>query len=148
MCMNFVLGGVCYATGGKCLLGSNGSSAKNSDGECELHGGFDIWITHDNRLLISDMGFPSLEPKQCLALGINQALARRIAVDKSPQLGTTVLTTQRRCFRCARLYWISEHQDYSGSVQVGRAYFCPNCMAEKIDEVTAKRLGTLRYWCG
>ena len=79
LCLNFVLGGNCHATGGKCTLGATGASVKNETLECELHGKYDVWVLQDDKLLVTDLGFPSEEPKQCLALGINQRLAARIA---------------------------------------------------------------------
>ncbi len=148
MCMNFVQGGGCYATGEKCLLGLNGGSANNHDGKCELHGGFDVWVTQDNNLLVTDMGFPSDEPKQCLALGVNEALARRLASDRAQRFGTSVIMSQRRCIKCAKQYWITEHQKSSGLLEIGHANFCPTCLGGKIDEEMEKRLGSQRYWCG
>lgn len=135
-------------TGENCLLGLGGSYAKNYDATCELHGRFDVWVTQNDELLISDMGFPSAEPKQCLALGVNLGLARRVAREKSQQLGTKVITTQRRCFQCASFFWFSEHRASSGLVEIGQGYLCPRCMRERIDETVKKKLGVMRYWCG
>lgn len=146
--MNFVQGGGCDATGGRCLLGFRGSSARNSDRECELHGKFDVWVMQDNNLLISDMGFPSAEPRQSLALGVDQDLAKSVAKDKSRQLRTNVITSQRRCFQCAKLFWISEHYDSSNLASIERGYLCPLCIRHKISNFTAKKLGLLSYWCG
>jgi len=146
--MNFVQGGGCYATGGRCLLGAVGSSAKNSEGGCELHGRFDVWIAQTDDLLISDMGFPPDEPKQCLALGVNRVLASWIASQKSQELRTRVLTTERKCFRCGGVFWMSEHRDFSGLAKTGQAYLCPACIPEEVDDITEKKLGVLRYWCG
>ena len=148
MCMNFVQGGRCYATRGRCLLGSRGSFASNTDRECELHGKFDVWAMQDNTLLISDMGFPSGEPKQCLALGVSQDLAKGIAEEHSRQFRTDVVTTQRRCFQCAKLFWISEHCDSSNLASIERGYLCPLCIRQEVSNFTSTKLGLLRYWCG
>ncbi len=147
MCLNFVQGGGCNATGGKCLLGLRGASARNEDGECEFQGRFDVWVTQTNELLITDMGFPSEEPKQCLAFGINETLARKIAEDRVQDFQTSVATTERRCLKCEKLYWVSEHEPVSGLREVGQGYLCAHCMFEGNGDVK-RRLGVLRYWCG
>jgi hypothetical protein len=121
---------------------------KNDDLECELHGRFDVWVMQDDRLLLTDLGFPSDEPKQCLALGISQELATRIAGEKSQQLGTSLLTTQRKCLRCGMSFWMSDHGGSSGVLETGKAYFCPTCMRRETEESIAKKLGILGYWCG
>jgi hypothetical protein len=148
LCLNFVQGGECYATGGKCLLGSRGASASNRDGECELHGKFDVWVTEQNDLLITDMGFPSEEPKQCLALRVNEKLASRIAGEKARKFGSSVLTSQRRCFKCGSRYWVSQHKHDSGLQEFGHGYFCPDCNREDAAKDFGNELGALRYWCG
>ena len=148
MCMNFIEGGFCHVTGEKCSLGLRGASAKNADGECELHGSFDVWLTQRNDLLITDMGFPAEEPKQCLALGINESLARGIASEKAKRLGGAVLTSQRRCIRCGTQYWMTQYRDSRGVLETGHANFCPNCRAFGTDEEMERRLGAQRYWCG
>lgn len=147
MCRNFVQGGGCNATSGKCLLGLRGAFANNRDGECELQGGFDVWVTQTNELFITDMGFPSEEPKQCLALGVNETLARRIAGEKAQDFHTSVATTERRCLRCQQLYWVSEHKPVSGLREIGHGYLCPHCMLEGNGDVK-RRIGVLQYWCG
>ena len=146
LCQNFVQGGRCHATGGNCLLGSRGMYAKNQDHECELHGGFDVWLTERNALLISDLGFPSEEPKQCLALGVNEALARRISQARANALRTSVLTTQRTCFQCHKQYWTSEHMEKEGLREVGKSKFCPHCISKMGKDL--EKLDAQRYWCG
>jgi len=148
LCLNFVEGDGCYATGGKCLLGLNGASAKNRDGGCELHGKFDVWLTHKNDLLITDTGFPSDEPKQCFALGVHLTLARQIAANKMRQLRTSVITTERRCFKCQERYWVSEHRRPAGLLEIGIGYLCPDCIGESKSVDVEQRLGVLQYWCG
>lgn len=148
LCMNYVEGGECYATSKECLLGLRGSSVSNYDGECPLHGEFDVWVTQDDDLLISDIGSPSDEPKQCLALGISRTLAEEIAHNRSVQLGTEVLTTQRRCLACGRLFWMTEHKWSSGLAERGHGHLCPSCVGKGVDELVVKELGSLRYWCG
>ena len=146
MCLNFVQDGICYATGGKCILGAEGGLVRNDSLACELQGKFDVWVMQDDRLLISDLGIPSNEPKQCLALGINQKLATKIANDKSKGFGTSILTTQRRCLSCGGLYWMSEHA--ARNAERGRGYFCPCCIGRETEGSLAKKLGILGYWCG
>ena len=148
MCLNFVQGGSCYATGGKCLLGLEGASAKNTDRECLLHGIFDVWVMQDNGLLISDLGFPSEEPKQCLALGINESLAKQIAAERSRKLGTIVLTTERKCLGCGRLFWYSDHENSPRRAETGRGFFCSDCLSHETEQTMTRKLGNLGYWCG
>jgi len=147
LCQNFVQRGGCHATGGKCLLGSRGMYAKNQDRGCELHGGFDVWLTGQNDLLITDLGFPSEEPKQCLALGVNEALARRISQARAQELRTSVLTTQRICFKCHKQYWMSEHTEEEGLREVGKSKFCSHCISDRKME-DKEKLGAQQYWCG
>lgn len=148
LCLNFVEGGECHLIDGKCLLGDRGATAKNSDGECEFHGKFDVWLTEHNYLLITDMGFPSDEPKQCLALGVKESLARTIAMEKSKKLVTKVMTSERRCSRCEALYWTSQHKRSSGLVETGYNNFCPECINLVTDQERERKLGAQRYWCG
>jgi len=148
LCLNFVQGGVCYATGRRCLLGQEGALAKNDDRKCVLHGKYDVWVMQDNGLLISDLGFPSEEPKQCLALGVNEGLARQITSERSRQLGTMVLTTERRCLRCGTRFWYSDHEIGRRQAETGRGYFCPDCLSHETEETITRKLGNLGYWCG
>jgi DNA-directed RNA polymerase subunit RPC12/RpoP len=148
LCLNFVEGGNCSATGGRCILGSRGALAKNDAVECDLQGKFDVWLMEDNKLLVTDLGIPSDEPKQCLALGINVRLATHIAQEKSRQLGSDVLTTQRKCFQCGVEFWMSEHAAFTDAIQTGKAYFCPSCIRQETEENVARKLGNLGYWCG
>jgi len=148
LCLNFVRGGGCYATDGRCLLGLEGSSAKNDDRKCVLHGRFDVWVMQDDRLLISDLGFPSEEPKQCLALGINEQLARQIGGERSQQIGITFLTTERKCLGCEKKFWYSDHELSTKQAQTGRGYLCPNCLSHETEDDLTRKLGYLGYWCG
>lgn len=148
MCLNFVRNGSCYATADKCLLGEKGELARNQDRECPLHGEFDVWLLQDDRVLISDMGFPSEEPKQCLALGINEELATQIAQNKSRKLGTSMLTSERKCLRCGRSYWYSRHEASAAHAQIGKGYFCPGCISGESEQALSTKLGRLGYWCG
>jgi len=145
--MNYVEGGFCHITGEKCYLGLRGAAAKNADGECELHGKFDVWLTQQNTILITDMGFPAEEPKQCFALGVNERVARNVATEKAKQMETYILTSQRTCVKCGMQYWISQYGDSVGLLEAGHANFCPKCRSLGIEE-DMERLGTQRYWCG
>jgi hypothetical protein len=148
VCLNFIEGGGCHVNGGKCLLGDSGAAAKNADRGCELHGEFDVWLTEHNDLLITDMGFPSEEPKQCLALGVNEKVAQTIALEKSKNLRTLLMTSKRRCIRCETLYWISQHKQSFGLLENGHSNFCPKCVAHVDDQEMEIKLGAQRYWCG
>jgi hypothetical protein len=145
--MNFVEGGMCHITGEKCLLGPRGVTAKNSGGECEMHGRFDVWLTEENNLFISDMGTPAEEPKRCFALGVNVRLALDIATAKAKQFGTHVLTSQRTCIKCGAGYWMTDYGDSAGLLETAHSHLCPNCRATQVD-ADVERLGTQRYWCG
>ena len=148
MCLNFVQGGRCSVNGSSCLLGPNGASARNEEGLCELHGRFDVWLTQENNLLISDLGFPSDDPKQCLALGINRNIAEEIAQRKVSELGTKILTTKHECIRCSKPFWTSEHDQASPLAKSGQSYLCSECINKKNDEGIVKKMGVLQYWCG
>lgn len=130
----------------RCLLGQRGKTAKNAERECELHGNFDVWIMEDGRVFVTDLGFPSEEPKQCLALAINGEVALRLAREKSKQTRSPLQTSQRRCFSCGRSFWVSEHDDTVGGT--GKSYFCPTCITGENEESMAKKLGIQQYWCG
>jgi hypothetical protein len=147
LCLNFIENGKCHVNGKKCILGPRGASARNEDHECELHGNFDVWLLRDS-LLVTDLGFPSDEPIQSLALGVNEIVATRIASQKSKLTGTHVTTSRRSCIRCGALYWTSEHARTSGLTRRGYATFCPRCLSH-IDNLEAeRRLGEQRHWCG
>ena len=148
MCLNFVEDGSCYATRGKCILGAKGASVQNEALECELHGGYDVWVMQDEKLLVTDLGFPSEEPKQCLALGINSRLADQIALSKSHQLGTSILTTQRKCIECGKSFWVTEHDVSSRAHKAAKGYFCPKCILHETEKNLVRKLGALGYWCG
>ena len=136
MCMNYIEGGMCHVTGWECLLGT--SYEPNRD--CVLQGNFDVWITHDDRILISDMGSPSPEPKRSVALGVEKGLAGQIAVLAARKVLGQITTTQQKCRRCKSVYWITEHE--SAAPKLGRRYFCPMCI-EGIGEIDVPD-----YWCG
>jgi len=148
LCLNYVQGAKCYATKGKCTLGTKGASAMNGALECELQGEFDVWVMQDDKLLVSDLGIPSDEPKQCIALRISHRLAIQIAKEKSDRLRTPVLTTERKCLSCDASFWISEHDSSYGAGKTGRGYFCPNCLRAETEESMIRKLGVLGYWCG
>jgi hypothetical protein len=148
MCLNYVQGGKCYATGQECLLGVKGASVRNDTLECRLHGKFDVWVMQDGKILVSDLGIPSDEPKECVALGINPTLAVEIGRRRAKHLGTLVQTTERKCHRCGSLFWMSEHDSSSGAAKTGRGYFCPKCIPQETEATMARELGILGHWCG
>ena len=139
VCMNFVEGGICHATGQRCLLGA----VYQPNQLCDLQGSFDVWITQDDNILLSDMGPPSPEPKRSVALGVEKELAIRIAQKTAGKMLCKIFTSQQICHQCGRSYWISQHE-LEGSPRLGRRHFCPKCIPTT-DEKTAK---ILNFWCG
>ena len=141
MCMNYVEGGKCHVTRGDCLLGTfNGLNS-----HCALHGAFDVWVTCDDKILISDIGSPSPEPKRSVALGVRKRVADEAAEHAAKETSSDIVTTQQRCRECGRLYWISEHER-STVTKLGRRHFCPVC----INKVHSRAAGfdLPEYWCG
>jgi len=136
LCMNYIEGGMCHVTRRECLLGT----AYEPNRECALQGSFDVWITYDDRILISDIGSPSPEPKRSVALGVEKELADQIAVLAARKASGQIITTQQTCRRCGSVYWITEHE--SATPKLGRRYFCPKCI-ERIGEIDVPD-----YWCG
>jgi hypothetical protein len=142
MCLNFVQGGTCHVTGRECLLRSYDSLSR-----CELQGDFDVWITQEDDILLSDMGPPSGEPKRAIALGVKGELAQEIAMKTAKETGGRLRTTQHKCGSCGGTYWITDHDDVSGVAKIGRGYFCPFCI-EEVDEREARSFGAPDSWCG
>jgi hypothetical protein len=147
MCLNFIEGGKCHVNGRDCILGPLGATARNEDHDCQLHGGFDLWITQ-GRLLITDMGFPPEEPVQSIALGVNETVAMQVGEEKSLQLGISLTTSQRRCAQCGTFYWVSRHTRTSGLAHRGSVTFCPDCLSRFDYSVVESKLGENRHWCG
>ncbi len=140
MCMNYVEDGICHVTSRKCLLGGLHGSGR----PCGLQGEFDVWVTLDDKLLVSDIGPPSPEPKRSVALGVRGNLACRIAECMAVKNSTQVITTQQKCRRCGSRYWITDH--HRTSARLGRRYFCPNCIGRLSDQ--NGELDVTEYWCG
>jgi ferredoxin len=147
LCLNFIENGTCHVNGRKCILGARGAIARNEDYECELHGGFDVWVT-DHNLLVTDLGFPAEEPIQSLALRVNEEAAMAIALVKSDELTLPLTTSKRKCIRCGELYWMSSHVRSPGLIQNGCARVCPKCLGDVEGLEMERRLGEQRYWCG
>ena len=148
MCLNFIEDGRCHVNGKECILGPRGAVAKNENHECELHGDFDVWVMHDGSILVTDLGIPSEEPAQCLALGVSESVATTVGLEKSEQAAKPLRTSKRRCIRCGALYWMSQHIHTSGLIRYGYATFCPQCFDSIDYEEMGKRLSEQRYWCG
>jgi len=142
MCMNYVEGGMCHVTGRACLLGT----AHELNRECALQGNFDVWITSDDKILISDIGSPSPEPKRSVALGVGKGVADEIAMLAAWKSSGEIITTQQRCRQCGDSYWITEHES-SSFARIGRRYFCPKCIA-RIDRSRVGEVDAPDYWCG
>ena len=142
VCMNFVEGGICHATRQMCMLGP----VYRTDQLCHLQGCFDVWVTQDDNVLLSDIGAPSPEPKRSLALGVEKSLAVRIAQAAAGEMDCRMLTSQQTCHQCGRSYWISEHES-EGTPRLGRRHFCPSCLRIVDQEASMTRAG-LNYWCG
>jgi ribosomal protein S27AE len=132
--MNFVEGGTCHVTGKECLLGTIEVAKR-----CELQGGFDVWVTQDDEILLSDIGPPSPEPKRSIALGVQKQLANVIAQRAACTIGSPVITTQKECRECGKKYWLSDHESSREERRIGRRYFCPNCIGT---------VSSPSYWCG
>jgi len=146
LCLNFIENGTCHIDGRKCILGPRGAAAKNEDGECELQGGFDVWLLNQS-ILVTDLGPPAKEPVRDLALGVNENVAMSIASDNSKKASRYVTTSKRTCIRCGGLYWMSQHLRVSGLAQIGHTKLCPKCV-DSDDADIASRLGERRQWCG
>jgi hypothetical protein len=142
VCMNFVEGGICHATRQKCILGP----IYQSNQLCHLQGRFDVWITHDDNVLLSDIGPPSPEPKRSVALGVKKELAISIARTTAREMNCGIFTSRQICHQCGRSYWISEHESEPAPM-LGRRHFCPQCIL-KVDQKSSVTKGGLNYWCG
>ena len=147
LCLNFIEDGKCHVDGRSCILGSRGAAARNEDHECELHGGFDVWVT-EGKVMVTDLGFPPEEPVQSIALGVNETVAMATASEKSKQMGIPTTTSKRECIRCGAYYWVSHHARVPGLTRRGFVTFCPDCLS-RLDHLDAEsKLGENRYWCG
>jgi len=82
MCRNYK-DGLCIANNKKCLLGEEGAEAEQ--GDCELHGKYDVWQLRD-KILVSDKGIAPEESKGALGLGIDFLIADELAYRKSKKL--------------------------------------------------------------
>jgi len=147
LCLNFIEEGKCHVNGKSCILGTRGAAARNEDHECELHGGFDVWVTRGT-LLVTDLGFPPDEPAQSIALGVNETVATQMASEKSKQMGIPLTTSKRICIQCGTLYWVSQHIRTSGLTRRGYVSFCPECLGRVDHPNVESKLGENRHWCG
>ena len=127
---------MCHVTDGGCLLGAS-YDPKHA---CALQGNFDVWVTIDDNVLISDIGSPSPEPKRSVALGVEKGVALEVAALTARKLSGEIITSEQKCRECGGLYWITEHE--YAKVRLGRRYFCPTCL-RGISEIDV-----LDYWCG
>jgi hypothetical protein len=111
-----------------CVLGSRGDKARNQDRECVRHGTFDVWRTSEGRVLISDLGGPYDNVKDCYALGISLEEATRIARTQAQFSHAKIVTTERKCTRCGTRFW--PRARLLDSKMRGRAanYFCESCL--------------------
>ena len=141
MCMNYVEGGKCHVTRSECLLGTSYSA----NGRCALLGGFDVWVTFDDKILISDIGSPSPEPKRSVALGVGKSVADEVAVLAAKETSGEIITTRQKCRECGGLYWISEHER-STVTKLGRRHFCPVCIG-KVHSARTAGFDLPEYWC-
>jgi len=147
MCLNFMADEKCHVNGKLCILGSRGALAKNEDHECELHGPFDVWVT-DGKLLVTDLGSPTEEPIQTIALGVNEPLALKIASEKSTLMRIPLITSQRKCLHCGATYWVSQHTHSSGLTKRAYVTFCPECVQRLPASSVENKLRENCYWCG
>jgi len=142
MCMNYVEGGTCHVTGSECLLGT----PHEINRRCTIRGNFDVWITRDDKVLISDIGPPSPEPKRSVALGVGKEVADEIAVLMARKNSEEIITAQQRCRQCGGRFWITDH-DSSTVTRMGRRYFCPKCI-ERYGKDNFVEFDVPEYWCG
>jgi hypothetical protein len=147
LCLNFMEDGKCHVNGRSCILGPRGAVARNQDHECELHGGFDVWVTNGS-ILVTDLGFPPDEPVQSIALGVNETVAIQTASEKSNQMGIPLTTSKRICIECGALYWVSQHVRTLGLSRRGYVTFCPDCLGWLDQPDVGSRLSEARHWCG
>lgn len=147
MCLNFIEDGRCHVNGRRCILGTHGATARNEDHECELHGGFDVWVAQGN-LLVTDLGFPPEEPVLSVVLGVNEAVAMQVASEKSKQMGIPLVTSKRKCIQCGDFYWVSQHVRTLGLTQRGYVTFCPSCLGGLNPGDVESKLRENRHWCG
>jgi ribosomal protein L33 len=138
--MNYIEGGTCHVTGRECLLGTS----HEINHECAIRGDFDVWITCDDKVLISDIGPPSPEPKRSVALGVGKRVADEIAMLTALKTSGEIMTTQQRCRQCGRLYWITEHE--SSVTRLGWRRFCPRCIGST--DRSVGKFDVPDYWCG
>ena len=140
-CLNYVEGGTCHATRQKCILGP----VYQRNQLCQFQGCFDVWITQDDNILLSDIGPPSPEPKRSVALGVRKELAMRIAQATARELDCRIFTSEQICHQCGGSYWISAHE-LEASPRLGRRHFCPKCIVTFNQKIPNK--AELSYWCG
>ena len=141
MCLNYIEGGTCHATGRHCLLGTS----YDLNRECAIRGNFDVWITCDDKVLVSDTGPPSPEPKRSVALGVAKRVADEIAIFTARKNCLEITTTQQRCRQCGRPYWLTEHE--FSATRLGRRSFCPECVG-RFGEFSVGKFDVPDYWCG
>ena len=133
-------GALCRVTGKDCLLGTS----YDTKHACELNGNFDVWVTIDDDVLISDIGSPSPEPKRSVVLGVNQDVALEVAELTARTMSSAIITSQQKCRKCGCSYWIAEHE--CTKLRVGRRYFCPDCI--RGFEGKSDVFDFVDYWCG
>ena len=131
--------GVCHVTHQTCSLSGNLTAY-----ECGLRGAFDVWIRLDNAILLSDIGPPSPEAKQLVALGVTKELAGKLALETARSTKSRIVTTQLTCRHCGGHYWITDH-DSMDTPKTGRRTLCPHCV-KSIGMVTGPIADA--YWCG
>ena len=159
MCLNYVQGGSCLIDARPCLLGSQGNEAKNRDRECPRHGPFDVWRTREGLILISDLGSPYEDVKDCYGLGISLREATRVAQEHALRLSTKIITTQRRCGKCGAYFWPRGHLTEGSTLGRAAGYFCASCLNlaseaeleecwERIASTQDRTQVDLSEWCG
>ena len=159
MCLNYIQNGHCLVDGRPCLLGLQGSKARNEHGECVRHGHFDVWRTQEDSILVSDLGGPLGGVKDCHALKISLEEARRTAQTVSRNSGAKILTTERTCSKCRERYWPRAESVRRFTPSRLTGYFCPSCARisdeteldeclREVDEAQDMRHVDLSAWCG
>ncbi len=125
----------------ECLLGFS----HELDRDCAIQGSFDVWVTWEDKILISDIGSPSPEPKRSIALGVDKRVADEVAEFIARKDSLKIVTTQQTCTLCGKLYWLTEHE--ASVARLGRRRFCPACIL-KAEGSGGGTFDVPDYWCG
>jgi hypothetical protein len=159
LCLDYVQSGRCMVDRQPCLLGFVGEKARNDDRECPRHGMFDVWRTRQGQVLVSDLGGPYEGVEDCYGLSISLEKALEAARTHAQALQTKILTTERKCPKCAARFWPRAGRSALDQHDRGSEYFCESCLLSTPQSELNKywnAIGTTRdagcldlsEWCG